>query len=275
MALNRVLPRRGGSGRLKRVESAPSLLTPVWEPEHGEEAEEPPPAMPSRGSLPTYSASSLDLPMLHRECKSDEGALQPRWGSEHLFRNLLPPRWAQLLGRLGQAADASQALGMLELVAAASERLQSDPLPLEVSSGLVEESYQLKRELSSGRGFRVVEGVALCGQRNYSLKFVHGHGVRATRPLDTMQCLHLITSFVGEVFAHPTFVCVVMRWGMHEVDGSHQLAAVIAEAVRLLRELLPSGGQSRYLRLSSSVLQRLLLRMACLDSHLGDSLWLP
>ena len=91
--------------------------------------------MPSRGSLPTYSASSLDLPMLHRECKSDEGALQPRqrrstlwqsaargesdtrlcvpppsrWGSEHLFRNLLPPRWAQLLGRLGQAADASQA----------------------------------------------------------------------------------------------------------------------------------------------------------------------
>ena len=135
MALNRVLPRRGGSGRLKRVESAPSLLTPVWEPEHGEEAEEPPPAMPSRGSLPTYSASSLDLPMLHRECKSDEGALQPRqrrstlwqsaargesdtrlcvpppcrWGSEHLFRNLLPPRWAQLLGRLGQAADASQA----------------------------------------------------------------------------------------------------------------------------------------------------------------------
>ena len=79
---------------------------------------------------------------------------------------------------------------------------------------------------------------------------------------------------------------------MHEVDGSHQLAAVIAEAVRLLRklrhlsaisppslrhisaisppylptpqvrllrELLPSGGQSRYLRLSSSVLQRLLL----------------
>ena len=106
---------------------------------------------------------------------------------------------------------------------------------------------------------------------------------------------------------------------MHEVDGSHQLAAVIAEAVRLLRELrhlsaispsslrhlsaisppsfrhisaisppylptpqvrllrelLPSGGQSRYLRLSSSVLQRLLLRMACLDSHLGDSLWLP
>ncbi|EOD07008.1 hypothetical protein EMIHUDRAFT_218766 [Emiliania huxleyi CCMP1516] len=198
LLLNRVLPRRGGSGRLKRVESAPSLLTPVWEPEHGEEAEEPPPAMPSRGSLPTYSASSLDLPMLHRECKSDEGALQPRQRRSTLWQS----------AARGESDTRLCALGMLELVAAASERLQSDPLPL-------------------------------------------------------------------EVFAHPTFVCVVMRWGMHEVDGSHQLAAVIAEAVRLLRELLPSGGQSRYLRLSSSVLQRLLLRMACLDSHLGDSLWLP
>ncbi|EOD04205.1 hypothetical protein EMIHUDRAFT_221287 [Emiliania huxleyi CCMP1516] len=166
LLLNRVLPRRGGSGRLKRVESAPSLLTPVWEPEHGEEAEEPPPAMPSRGSLPTYSASSLDLPMLHRECKSDEGALQPRQRRSTLWQS----------AARGESDTRLCALGMLELVAAASERLQSDPLPLEV---------------------------------------------------------------------------------------------------RLLRELLPSGGQSRYLRLSSSVLQRLLLRMACLDSHLGDSLWLP
>lgn len=83
------------------------------------------------------------------------------------------------------------------------------------------------------------------------------------------------------MFTHPNYICIVMKWGMHEVDASHQISASIIDAIRLLNELLPhtrSRSEQRrlqHLRMSGDVLQKLLLRVACLDAHLKSSLWLP
>jgi hypothetical protein len=84
-----------------------------------------------------------------------------------------------------------------------------------------------------------------------------------------------------QVFTHPNYICIVLRWGMHELDASHQISAAIIDVIRLLNELLPKGRSRseqrrlRHLRLSGEVLQRLLLRVACLDAHLKSNLWLP
>ena len=51
-----------------------------------------------------------------------------------------------------------------------------------------------------------------------------------------------------------------MKWGMHEVDASHQLSAWVEEAVLLLLELVPAAsGQSAlaYFRIRAHELQRL------------------
>ena len=83
-----------------------------------------------------------------------------------------------------------------------------------------------------------------------------------------------------ELFVHPDYVCICLRWGMHEVDASHQLSAWIVEAALLLDELVDSDPRfadhpRRHLRLSAKELQRLLLRTACLDLYLHSNLWLP
>ena len=86
----------------------------------------------------------------------------------------------------------------------------------------------------------------------------------------------MIISFVDEVFCHPSYVCVCMKWGMHEVDSSHQLANWVVESVRVLLEVLPPQQQkaSQYLRLGPTALQHLLLRSAALDLYLKDNLFI-
>ena len=67
-----------------------------------------------------------------------------------------------------------------------------------------------------------------------------------------------------------------MKWGMHEVDSSHQLSKWIVESARVLLELLPSNQRDalKYLRLGSTDVQHLLLRSAALDLYLEQSLFI-
>ena len=67
-----------------------------------------------------------------------------------------------------------------------------------------------------------------------------------------------------------------MKWGMHEVDASHQLSSLIAEALQLLDEVLPPKRreQWQYLRLTSREIQQLLLRCLSLDVYLQTHLFI-
>lgn len=212
----------------------------------------------------------------------------------HFPRGLLPEAWRTLLEQLSSGASASSSpLAQSELVAAAQESLRSGAAPLELRSGLVDKCYTMRRELASGSGFKVMEGVERRGgsdsaakpeaQRNFSIKIIslpsrklsRQKADKASKPLDPMQAFYLICSFVDEVFSHPNFIAVVMKWGMHEVDASHQLSSWIAESLSLLRELLPAERRSRcYLRFSARELQRVLLRSSCLDLYLQTHLFI-
>lgn len=66
-----------------------------------------------------------------------------------------------------------------------------------------------------------------------------------------------------------------MRWGMHEVDASHQLSSLVMNALTLLLEVLPDEQRScKNLQLDGSELQRVLLRSMALDSYLDGHLFI-
>ena len=84
-----------------------------------------------------------------------------------------------------------------------------------------------------------------------------------------------------QVFTHPNYVCIVLRWGMHEVDNSNQISAAIIDVIRLLKDLIPAEASPchqrkwQHLQVSGDVLQKLFLRMLCLDAYLCCNCWLP
>ena len=145
-----------------------------------------------------------------------------------------------------------------------------------------------------------MEGIQRSTRKNYSLKIVSSRGgrLRAVRDLDINHAWHLIGALyarvkpnppremlftagavpragsVEEVYCHPTYLAICLKWGMHEVDASHQLSARIHDAAILLREVLPQSPPP-YLRLSAAEVQRVLLRTACLDAYLAGHMWLP
>lgn len=123
-----------------------------------------------------------------------------------------------------------------------------------------------------------MEGVHKRTQKNYSLKIISlSHdNVRAVKAFETMQAFHMICSFVDEVFCHPSYVCICMKWGMHEVDSSHQLGKWIVESAGVMLEVLPAEQrkEAQYLRLGPSEVQQLLLRASALDLYLQDNLFI-
>ena len=162
----------------------------------------------------------------------------------------------------------------VELMAAAHESLQRDTLPMRLAPGLVEQRYSIKQQLGGGAHHKVIEGVHRQTHKNHALKLVsRGGRLRVTKVLDTMQVFHLISSFVDEVYCHPNYVCICFKWGMHEVDASHQLSAWIVDALHLLRELLPPR-KHPYFRLGAHDMQRVLLRTSCLDLYLQSNLFI-
>ena len=91
-----------------------------------------------------------------------------------------------------------------------------------------------------------------------------------------MHSFYLIASFVEAVYVAPRYVGVVMKWGMHEVDASHQLSCVLLDALELLRELLPTErrAESTHYKLDATQVQQLLLRSLSLDVYLQTHLFI-
>lgn len=123
-----------------------------------------------------------------------------------------------------------------------------------------------------------MEGVHRQTQKNHSLKIVSllRSNSLPTKAMDTMQAFFMICKFVNEVYCHPNYVCVCMKWGMHELDSSHQLSKWIVESARLLIEVLPPHERkgAQYIRLDAFEVQKLLLRSAALDMYLQNHLFL-
>jgi hypothetical protein len=66
-----------------------------------------------------------------------------------------------------------------------------------------------------------------------------------------------------------------MRWGAHELDDQHLLAAAVLEALRLLREVTPEAELPKDgLMLQRADAHRLLGRAVALDSHLRSNLFI-
>ncbi|KAL1503705.1 hypothetical protein AB1Y20_012178 [Prymnesium parvum] len=250
------LRRSSSRNCIKRSESAPTLA-PVWEPDGGEHED-------------------TQAPYFHSVTGAfGSGVAPPR---APLKDPTILAKWLELL--CAMAVESHEPRGYLREheLAETVQRSLSAGSTMKLHEGLVEQRYELKRQLSNGRSFKVMEGVHRQTQKNHSLKIVSlcQGGLRVTRAFDTMQAFHMICSFVDEVFCHPRYVCICMKWGMHEVDSSHQLSKWIVESARVLLEVLPPKQQksARYLRLSALDVQHLLLRSTALDLYLQDNLFI-
>ena len=82
----------------------------------------------------------------------------------------------------------------------------------------------------------------------------------------------LISKCIEEVYEGPNHACLVMKWGTHELDTEHRLAAAVLEALRLLHELLPSAGSN--IMLKGCDVRLLLLRVLTLDRLLQADLFI-
>lgn len=258
---------RRSSKSMPRSESAP-LLAPLWEPSDDVHEADGPPMLSATASA-EYSGAKLNGVPNGHSCDASHA---------------LPDSWQALLESVSAGSDRLDEwapLTQAELVAAAQDSLR-DSVPLRLDFGVLDQFYVMKKELSACTDFKVLEGVERATHKNFSLKLVPRakRRLRAAKPLEPLQVSYLIMSFVHEVYVHPNYVCICLKWGMHEIDSSHQLSAWIVEASHLLDELVQShplltAPGRRYLRLSAKELQRLLLRTACLDLYLHSNLWLP
>ena len=114
--------------------------------------------------------------------------------------------------------------------------------------------------------------------QSHALKLLSKHSKRlrlGQQGTQARTCSRLLGQCLEELYEGPNHVCLVMRWGSHELDERHELSASVLEALRLLREVvpdadLPPGG----LVLSKADAQRLLLRAVALDCHLQSNLFI-
>ena len=334
------MTRAHSSSHLKRVESAPSLSS-IFEPsEQCEEEEEQPMYVNScTQDNVTPSLRSRSSSLFGNCGRAEPGAEQidgrmPAFSGMH-------GAWGMLLSKLSATASMNSSLSEAELIAEAVASLERHRQPLRLETGMLDQQYEIRSELSSGRHYSVMEGVEITTQRNFSLKLVStaglddvfgagvfGGGVfgggagaggassvgearggntspvgggwgaggwgadgwgaggwwrgllgarlRPLKPLDPMHSFYLIASFVEAVYVAPRYVGVVMKWGMHEVDASHQLSCVLLDALELLRELLPTErrAESTHYKLDATQVQQLLLRSLSLDVYLQTHLFI-
>lgn len=149
---------------------------------------------------------------------------------------------------------------------------------IELLKSKVSDNYRMGKVLAQGIDFLVVEGVHLQTKQSRALKLICKSSARfrlGDEPLRTRVCSNTLSSCLEEVYEGPNHVCVVMRWGMHELDGQHTLAAAVLEATRLLRELVPSDElPAEGLMLRKCDAQRLISRATALDCHLQSNLFI-
>ena len=112
----------------------------------------------------------------------------------------------------------------------------------------------------------IVEGLHLLSSQSVALKLVSKGFARLGVDREKSQALvrsQLLGQCLEEVYEGPNHVCIAMRWGTHELDAHHQLAASVLEALRLLRELVPASELPKDgLMLRKADTQRLMLRLS-------------
>ena len=165
------LKRVPSTAAMRRIASEPSL-TPVWEPNEGEEGSD-------MWDFAQHSASvrvrSLSTEALAKAFNVEKNA--PRDGEKaHTSSSRsspMPAPWAGLLARLSALGENStlSPVSFAELLSAAHESLRQQ-LKLHLCSGLLESAYLLRKSISTGGSWKIVEGVERATQRNFSLKIV-------------------------------------------------------------------------------------------------------
>ena len=151
----------------------------------------------------------------------------------------------------------------------------------------VSDNYRMGKLLSQGENdVLVVEGVHLRTQQSHALKLVSKDSKRMRRvgsdgvrlgsdAIRSRACSRLLGQCLEEVYEGPNHVCIVLRWGTHELDADHQLAVAVLEALRLLRELVPEAElPPDGMMLPKADTQRLMLRAVALDCHLQSNLFI-
>jgi len=143
------------------------------------------------------------------------------------------------------------------------------------------DNYTMGRVLEQGENLIVVEGFHRKTRKSHALKIVSKSGdlrqlrdgglagVNACNP-------ELISQYIEEVYEGPNHACLVMKWGTHELDWSHRLAAAVLEALRLLHELLPESevGEGANIMLQGDDTERLVRRVLTLDRLLQANLFI-
>jgi len=284
-------PNEVGALGLKRVPSAAAMrriaseptLTPVWEPNEGEEESSDNMlwdlAQPGQNAakLPPRSVSTVAFAKAFDDEKSERDRAHK--ASRVPPDPHMPAPWVGLLTRLAAFGESSSLspLSFAELLQAAHASLRHQ-LALHLCSGLLESAYLLRKPIATGNAWKIIEGVEHTTQRNFSLKIVSTREAppRSTTTICPMQAYYLISSFVDEVYLHPNYMCMCMKWGMHDIDSSHQLSHIILDALCLLLEVLPAEQRARcsYLRLSAIDVQHVLLRSMALDEFLSKNLFI-
>jgi len=151
---------------------------------------------------------------------------------------------------------------------------------VQLTSSKVADNYTMGKVLEQREDLIVVEGRHRKTLASHVLKIVSTRGAKsgAFRSSGSLSAggAELIGKCVEEVYEGPNHVCLVMKWGMHELDTQHRVAASVLEALRLLHELLPSNafGDGNHMRLHGSDARRLVQRVLTLDGLLQANLFI-
>lgn len=200
----------------------------------------------------------------------------------------LPETWKKLFDQLLPNCSSYSQAELSECAAACEEGLREQRhRPVALRIAMLHDVYMLKQDLVTGSNgaWKVVEGLERQTRKNYSLKMIAVKSAASLRGRDddesshklNMQAFYSICSFIEEALYNPSYVCIVFKWGLHEMDTNHQLSCLVLDAIQLLLELLPDElkpPKQQCLRIGKGELQRVLLRSMALDTFLQSNLFL-
>jgi len=149
------------------------------------------------------------------------------------------------------------------------------------------DNYTMGRVLEQRENLIVVEGFHRKTYRSHALKIVSKSAVHVKQLKQGGGALaaggacgpELISQCIEEVYEGPNHACLVMKWGTHELDTEHRLAAAVLEALRLLHELLPDqsavgADSANQIMLQGDDTERLVRRVLTLDRLLQANLFI-
>jgi len=135
--------------------------------------------------------------------------------------------------------------------------------------------------IAHGNDFLLVEGLHKRTKRSHALKLLNKGSTRprhrSSSHLPKGDWSHRLSQCLEDVYEGPNHICLVMRWGTHEVDKEHDLSSAILEALRLLSEVMPATGDApseEGLRLNAVDTAKLMHRVLTLDTHLQANLFI-